>query len=854
MCSPQTKRMMFRPACLLYCFITICLGFGAGCTVEERQTDWPPPVRDITEAPVLSPGESLDSLVVPPEFRVELVAAEPLVEDPVAIDIDADGRLWVVEMRGFMTDLVEDVGDYRPTGRVKVLEDQNNDGRMDRQTVFLDSLILPRSLLVLKDGVIVGEPPHLWFARDTDGDLQADEKIAIRDDYGTRRGNPEGMANSPVWGMDNWIHNTRYPLRLRYTDETWQSDSTLRLGDWGLSMDSYGRFYRNWNSDALRVALIDPHYYTRNSDIRTRDAADVRIAGDAQEVWPIRTTRGVNRGYRASVLRENGTLRTVTAAGSPVVYRGDRYPETFQEDVFITEPAGNLVRRFEIAEQGDGTMEAVNAYDRAEFMASTDERFRPVNLYSGPDGTLYVVDMYRGVIEHRSFLTQYLKDHIQERELERPLGRGRIYRVVHESTPPRETRPYLGEVSGQSLVEYLDHPNGWWRDTAQQLIVERGDTSIASTLRAVVRSAGDERTRLHALWTLEGLDVLDPETVHQVLSDGSSHVRAAGVRVSEPWLQNGDEEMLQAITPLAGDPSPRVRLQLAASLGEVPPPAADAALAELLTRASDQPYLAEAAITGLGDREVAFLEYLVRQSEWQDRTEGYAQTLQMLSSIIVDGGRVDEIGVMFQLVGEETDLSRWQRMAVLEGVAEVVPESDAERFRPLRLEARPAGLSAATQVADPKVREKARQIADRIVWPGKEGYEPPEEHRLTPAHKELFERGEVLYEQTCATCHQANGQGREGVSASLVGSRWVVGRERTVVRIILDGKEGTEEVMPAHRDRLSNEDVAAIATYIRNAWGNETSAVAPSLVEDVRKATAVRNSPWTAEELDLMVH
>lgn len=256
-------------------------------------------------------------------------------------------------------------------------------------------------------------------------------------------------------------------------DGSFTYGSTLSLGQWGLSMDNYGRFYRNSNADPLRVAMIDPRYYTGNPNMDEQNGVDDSIARDAREVWPIRVTRGGNRGYREGVLREDGTLRTFTAASGPTVYRGDRYPAEFQGDVFVPEPAANLVRRFEVIEQEDGTMEAVDAYDQAEFLASTDERFRPVNGYSAPDGTLYVVDMYRGVLEWRGFLTDYLRNQILGRDLQDPVDLGRIYRVVPDSNSPRQEKPQLTRQSNHQLVEYLAHPNGWWRDTAQRLLVER---------------------------------------------------------------------------------------------------------------------------------------------------------------------------------------------------------------------------------------------------------------------------------------------------------------------------------------------------------------------------------------------
>jgi mono/diheme cytochrome c family protein/glucose/arabinose dehydrogenase len=843
--------LQFKTA-FLWLTAAVLLGVSVGCSNDVADKKWPPPVTRVEESPVLSPKEALQSFSVPPGFRVEPVAAEPLVVDPVDIDIDSDGRLWAVEMRGWMKSILPSE-EEKPIGQIVVLEDTNSDGRMDQSTVFLDSL-KPRGVLVLKEGVLVAEPSHLWLAKDTDGDLKADTTISVRDDYGDPEGNPEAMANSPTWGMDNWIHNAHYPGRFRQSaDGSLQHDSTLALGQWGTAMNDYGRFFRTWNANPLVTALIDPHYFTRNPNMVGAQGSDVTLAkGPAKKVWPTRSPARVNRGYREGLLRKDSTLRIFTAASAPGVYRGDRYPEGFQNDVFVPEPAGHLVRRFEITRREDGTLKATNAYDKAEFMVSTDERFRPVDLYSAPDGTLYVVDMYAGVIQHRNFLSQYLKAHIQKNNLLKPQGMGRIYRVVYEPNAPRREKPQLTSASNKKLARRLDHPNGWWRDAAQQLLVERGATGVAPTLEAMVRSGGGERARLHALWTLKGVGALTLETVRGALSDSSFHVRAAAVRLSEPWLRKGNSEMLRDVANLTDDPAPKVRMQLAASLGEVPPPAADSVLVQLLASASKQPYLSSAVVSGLKGRELTFLRRLVQTEGWEKQKTGRAHTLQTLASTIINTGNSETINRMVQLIGDEAGLPRWQRLALLDGIEERLPDG---KTRPLRLREKPTTLAEVLQASDPKVQKKARNVADRLVWPGKEGYEKSYEATLlTAEEKQRFARGEQVYKQVCSTCHQPDGRGQEGVAPTLVGSRWALGQEKDAARIVLDGKEGETGLMPPHENKLSDKEIAAVLTYIRNAWGNEASPISPSLAEEVRNATAPRDRPWTEEELRVILH
>ena len=191
------------------------------------------------------------------------MASEPLVQDPVAIDFDADGRMYVVEMRGYMPNL-EGTGEDVPKGRIVVLQDTNDDGKMDKSTVFLDSLVLPRSVKVMEHGVLVATTPQLWYAKDTNGDLRADSKELVRDDYGNLESNPEHNANTPFWGIDNWIHNANFEGEFRLRGDHFDCRPTASIGQWGVTQDQYGRLYRNSNEDPLHVDLVPAHYYERN--------------------------------------------------------------------------------------------------------------------------------------------------------------------------------------------------------------------------------------------------------------------------------------------------------------------------------------------------------------------------------------------------------------------------------------------------------------------------------------------------------------------------------------------------------------------------------------------------------------
>ena len=396
--------------------MTLATGLAAIATVAAREPQgprtWPPALHPApTTSPVLSPEDSMKTFFLPPGYRVELVAAEPMIQEPVLVDFDPQGRIWVVEMIGYMQDMAATT-ERQPLGRISVLEDTNADGLMDKKTVFLDQLVLPRALKVLDRGVLVAEPPNLWLAKDTNGDLRADTKDLVTNTYGRLEANVEHNANTLLWALDNWMHTSETDVYLRLKKGAFEVQKTLSRGQWGASQDDAGRIYRNSNESVLHVDLVPTPYLARNPNLlRTRGSYE-SLRGENNEVntvWPVRPTPGVNRGYQTGVLRPDGRLAAYSAVSAPTVYRGDGLPAELRGNVFVVDPAANVVSRILVRDDGTKIV-ARKAYDDTEFLTSTDERFRPVNLSNAPDGTLYIVDMYRGMIQHRDFITEYLRD------------------------------------------------------------------------------------------------------------------------------------------------------------------------------------------------------------------------------------------------------------------------------------------------------------------------------------------------------------------------------------------------------------------------------------------------------------
>ncbi len=515
--------------------------FAGGDKAGEAQPP-PPAWMKIPPAPPLPVEEALKTFKLQPGFHIEVVAADPLVHDPIAIAFDPDGRIYVVEYRGYMPN-ADGTGEDAPVATVSILEDTKGDGRMDKRTEFLDKLVMPRALNLSNGGLLVAEPPKLLMCRDKNGTGKADVRIVVATDYGSQA-SPEHTANGLMTGLDNWIYNANFPARFRWKDRrTLGREPTTQKGQWGITQDDWGRLYFNSNSNLLFADFIPSHYIFRNpyyqlptSKEQNAMGVGVEIVKD-QTVYSSRVNPGVNRGYQKNALRPDGRLDKVTATCGVGAYRGDNFPPEYKNNVFIPEPAANLIKRELITERGL-KLSGKTAYDKDEFLTSTDERFRPVNVYTGPDGCLYIVDLYRGILQHKIYITTYLKKQSIDRQLDKFNGMGRIYRVVADGHQPGP-KPQMSKETPEQLVAHLSHPNGWWRDTAQRLIVESQDESVIPALRKLASNPEPEGTlgRLHALWTLEGMGALDVPTIKAALTDPRPKIRANAVRVSESLLK-----------------------------------------------------------------------------------------------------------------------------------------------------------------------------------------------------------------------------------------------------------------------------------------------------------------------------
>ncbi len=792
--------------------------------------------------PALSPQDELKTLKVPAGFKVELAAAEPLVDTPIAMSWDDQGRAYVVEMIGYMND-VNGAGEDKPICRIKRLESTKGNGIYDKATIFVDHLILPRAVMALGDGALVGEPPNLTWYHDKDDTGVATSSEVLATNFGTRGGQPEHMCNSPTWAMDNWIWSANLGTRYRLQKGALVAEPVPMRGQWGLSQDDWGRLFHNSNSDLLRCDPIQPQAYMRNPDLLAHTGINFQALKD-QSTWPSHQTPGVNRGYASDQLRADGTLKTATATCGAGIYRGNLFPKEFQGNAFIPEPAGNLVKRVTL-EDNEGLITAHNAYEGKEFLTSTDERFRPVNVYTGPDGALYVVDMARGIIQHRFFETYYLIANIKERKLEQPIGMGRIWRIVPDGTNPAMVK--LPKTTAE-IVPYLSHANGWVRDTAQRVLVERADASVAPAVQKEAAAAKLPQSRVQALWTLEGMGALTPEVVTASLRDPDPHVRAAAVRVA-------DRTLAPALARMTNDPSIDVRLQLAVALSAVPGPESDQALVSLL-RKGGSPLLGEAVASGLRGRELEFFETVLKSGSIDAEAIDASKILPVLASCVMKERRAARINHLLNLlVGIPSAGPR--RAEILEAMAGKAPAKGVQ-IKYVYLEKAPDALEKLKSDVNGAAKKAFAALDAQLAWPDKPGVPPPPKIiPLTAEQQVRFDKGKTLYATICAACHQPTGAGQEGLAPPLAGSEWVVGPSDKPARIVLQGLSGPLSVagtswaleMPPLGIALNDEDIASVLTYIRREWEHNASPVEPKEVAGLRAQYKDHTTSWTAAEL-----
>lgn len=568
----------------------------------ERTAPKPQP-----ESEARSPEASLKALHLPAGFEARIVAAEPLVLDPVAFDWDAKGRLWVVEMADYPLGL-DNAG--AKGGRIRVLDDRDGDGMYDHSSLFAGDLNFPNGLITWRDGVIVTAAPDILYLEDTTGDGIADKREVLY--TGLSEGNEQLRANGLRWGLDNWIHvaagghhgkhgadtklrSTRAGTEtlvgsrdFRIRPDTGEVEAQSGPTQFGRNRDNWGHWFGTQNSHPLWHYVLPDHYLKRNPHFAAPEGR-VQLPGGSNP--PVFAASPPEKRFHS--FQQAG--RYTSACGGMIYRDSHLFPEV-QTMAFIAEPFHNLVQQLELKPDGvTFSAQRIGGEKGPDFFASEDRWCRPVMIRTGPDGALWIADMYRYMIEHPHWLPEEGKAELLPHYR---LGddRGRIYRVSRAGTAPRPV-PDLASLDAGGLVEQFNSPNGWVRDKAQQLLFWRGESpELTGALQELALKAPDPLARLHALCALDGFGKLGESTEALAAALDHSHpgLRENALRLAESVE---DPDILMKSLALATDPDKKVRLQLAFSLGQSKQPEAGKALAALLNQHGGDPFLAAAVLS-----------------------------------------------------------------------------------------------------------------------------------------------------------------------------------------------------------------------------------------------------------------
>lgn len=571
------------------------------------------------DRPPLAPADALATLIVEPGYRVDLIAAEPLVQSPVAIAFDDRGRLFVAENRGY-PDPLEGQPAARPEGVIALLTDTDGDGRYDARTNFATGLTYPNGLMVWDDGLLVTVAPDLLYLKDTDGDGVADVRRVELTGFNATR-TAQIRFSHPTLGPDGWIyltsglnggrvtspaHPERPAVEFTSSDSRWHPRTgAFELvggqGQYGLTFDDHGRRFICANRHPMWHVVLEPRQLMRNQHLAFSETVqEVSKVGAEARVWPL--SRDLTTASFIPSLMNTPHGGTFTSASGVHVHRGDALPDGHTGSVFIMESAQNLVQR-QVREPHGVTFRSHPAREGVEFLASADTWFRPVFAANGPDGALYVVDMYRKDIDHPAYVPEAsrgLFDFTAGKE------RGRIYRLAAPARPPARPVVDLADASTGALVAHLSHRNAWWREGAQRRLLERNARDATPKLRALAAS-GAEFGRLHALWTLDALGTIDDADVLGALRDPIPAIRENAVQIAERRIPSSPQ-LLDAVIALRGDPDPRVRLHVALALGASSDRRTLEALADIARLDGADRWVRAAVFSSLRDQAARFHE------------------------------------------------------------------------------------------------------------------------------------------------------------------------------------------------------------------------------------------------------
>lgn len=667
----------------IHCLFVLFLAALAGCK-DHNAIDY--------STGATPPAQAAATFQLEDGFKIELIAAEPLVSDPVDMEIDEYGRMYVVEMHGYPLD-------KSGSGKIKLLSDTDGDGVMDKSVVFADSLVLPNGIMRWKKGVMVTDAPNVFYLEDTDGDGKADIKDTVL--TGFSLSNPHINVNNPLYGIDNWIHlahrgsltsrnyqdlfgdegaeiyfpNHPSEPRLaknaeshsvRFKPDQHLLELTSGRAQFGHTFDAWGHHLFADNQNHAFAEILGAQYMRRNPELLIGEATEsMSDHGHVSEVYQV--TKNPERQMFSGV-------GVMTSSSGVTAYLGGAFPAPFNENVtFVCESVSNLVHVDKVKDSGAVFVSSRVGTPRKEFLASTDAWSRPVNLYIGPDGALYMVDYYRQIIEHPEWMSD---EAIAAGGLYNGKDMGRIYRITPTNAKPAEWTKglKLGDAKSAELVEKLGDKNIWWRINAQRLLVDRQDKTVIPALVQLTQNTTLPEGRLHALWTLEGLGELKPEQITAALKDAVPGIRENAIKFAEIHLAQAPQ-LAAALLPLQNDKDARVRFQLLCTLGFLNSPEADAARQKILFNDINDKWVQIAALSAASSKSGALLAVVLKN--FKPEVPAYGSLVQRLTGMVAASGTTAEAQSLIAkaLSPGAPEQDAW-KAAILEGLAQGLQGKD----------------------------------------------------------------------------------------------------------------------------------------------------------------------------------
>lgn len=709
--------------------------YWKGIDLEPKQPVIPLPVEAEREKFLLQPG-----------YKMEAILTEPQIQQPGAITFDGNGRMYVLELRTYML-TSDSEGTLEPVSGISRWEDKDNDGVYETGGIFVDSLVFPRFVLAFGPNAVLtmeSNTDNVYLYTDTDNDGKADKKEFFTDNFG-RPGNVEHQQAFLYYGMDNWLYSTVNPFRIRWTTNGVIREATgSNHGQWGVTHDDDGKLWFQGGSNGVPSYFQFPIHY---GDYVIKD----NYAEGFHEPWGAPVLIADMQGGMGAVRMPEGTINRVTGAAGSDVYRGHRLPGNIYGQYFYGEPVARIVRQVNpVEKEGLLTLHNVFQDQKSEFIRSTDPLFRPVDMTTAPDGTMYITDMYHGIIQEGEWtpVGSYLRAKIEQYQLDKVVGLGRIWRLSHKDFPRDKTQPRMYEQTSEELLAHLGHPNGWWRDMAQQVLVLRQDKSVAPSLVNMVKATDNLLARFHALWVLEGIGALEASLVREMMKDPNPRMRLQAMWVGETLYKAGDTSLAADYIRMMGDEDRMVKMR--------------------------------AMMTG--------------------------------------------------------------RLLKIPGTEETAKNVMAD------------DQSAGVQLV-------AQQVIDPPVVNSFFGRSNP---NFSKEEQVLLEKGADIYNSLCSTCHGTLGLGAPGgqgklMAPSLVSSPRVKSHSDYTIKTLLHGLSGDIEgvsytgVLMAPMGSNNDEWIAAVASFVRANFENESSLITSADVARVREQTAGQTKPYTYPELQASV-